>query len=234
MALDLGVIHSCAFSDRTYVPLPVATPAEQAWTAPLQRQLSKQQKGSQRRRKAVRRLAQFQRHIANRVPDRRHQLTPHLAKNHRLVFGEELAVRNMSGSAQGTIEEPGTQIRQKAGLNRSILAQGWQESQRQLKYKCPWQGGHFLQVPARGTSQRCSVCGDENRANRPTIRPPLTSMPPARRAFLASITVPFGILPSRKSTKKRVCEQARRNRKASHEQFEAAYLSGFNRTTSAT
>jgi hypothetical protein len=38
---------------------------------------------------------------------------------------EDLRIKNMTASARGTLEEPGRMVRQKAGLNRSILNQGW-------------------------------------------------------------------------------------------------------------
>ena len=41
----------------------------------------------------------------------------------------------LSASAAGTAEAPGQHVRQKAGLKRAILDQGWAEFRRQLEYK---------------------------------------------------------------------------------------------------
>src|SRR6266704_4575777 len=38
---------------------------------------------------------------------------------------EDLRITNMTRSARGTTGQPGRNIRQKAGLNRGILASGW-------------------------------------------------------------------------------------------------------------
>lgn len=38
---------------------------------------------------------------------------------------EKLPIKNMTRSAKGTVEQPGSQVTQKAGLNRSILDKGW-------------------------------------------------------------------------------------------------------------
>jgi transposase len=38
---------------------------------------------------------------------------------------EDLKIPNMVRSARGTIQVPGTNVRAKAGLNRSIHANGW-------------------------------------------------------------------------------------------------------------
>ena len=69
---------------------------------------------------------------------------------------EDLTVRNMSRSASGTLEAPGKNVRAKAGLNKSILDQGWFEFRRQLAYKLAWPGGNLLVIPPQYTSQTCS------------------------------------------------------------------------------
>ena len=59
---------------------------------------------------------------------------------------EDLQVRNMSRSSKGSSEQHGKQVRQKSGLNRAILDQGWGEFRRQLEYKVSWAGGILLVV----------------------------------------------------------------------------------------
>ena len=63
---------------------------------------------------------------------------------------------------------PGKQVRAKAGLNRSILDQGWFELRRQLQYKLSWQGGELILVPPRNMSRRCPQCDAVSAQNRPT------------------------------------------------------------------
>jgi putative transposase len=65
----------------------------------------------------------------------------------------------MTRSARGTLAAPGTRVRQKAALNRSILNQGWGELDRQFAYKTGWYGSQLVKVPAQRTSQTCSACG---------------------------------------------------------------------------
>ena len=83
-----------------------------------------------------------------------------------MVVVEDLQVKNMSRSASGTVEQPGRNVRAKAGLNRSILDQGWAEFLRQLEYKMLWAGGRFLAVPPENTSRTCPSCGHISRDNR--------------------------------------------------------------------
>ena len=74
----------------------------------------------------------------------------------------------MSQSSQGTVDAPGKNVRQKSGLNRSILDQGWGEFRRQLAYKVSWNGGTLLAVPPHNTSRTCPCCGHVSKDNRQT------------------------------------------------------------------
>ncbi len=81
---------------------------------------------------------------------------------------EDLKVANMSKSAKGTIEEPGTNVKAKSGLNKSILDQGWAEFKRQLDYKLEWLGGLLVLVDPKNTSRCCPECGHTSKDNRTT------------------------------------------------------------------
>ena len=82
-----------------------------------------------------------------------------IAQNHGTVVLEALKVRNMSASAKGTAAEPGKMVRQKAGLNRAILDQGWGGFRIMLGYKLADRGGRLIEVSAAYTSQTCAACG---------------------------------------------------------------------------
>lgn len=79
---------------------------------------------------------------------------------------EDLQIKNMSASTKGSVEAPGRNVKQKAGLNRSILDQGWGELSRQLEYKLNWLGGQLVKVPPQYTSQACNECGHVSKENR--------------------------------------------------------------------
>ncbi|MFI5305539.1 MAG: transposase [Nitrospiria bacterium] len=53
-----------------------------------------------------------------------HKTSTDLIKNHALIFVEDLKVKNISSSANGTVDQLGKNVQAKAGLNRSILNQG--------------------------------------------------------------------------------------------------------------
>ena len=90
-----------------------------------QRSLSRKRQGSSNRRKAVRRVARVQQRVANARKDFLHKHSTAIAKSHGTVVVEALSVRSMSASAAGTSAAPGRNVRQKSGLNRAILDQGW-------------------------------------------------------------------------------------------------------------
>jgi putative transposase len=50
-------------------------------------------------------------------------------------------------------------VRAKSGLNRAILAKGWNQFALALSSAARYTGTTVVTVPAQYTSQRCSVCG---------------------------------------------------------------------------
>jgi len=88
-----------------------------------QRQLSHALRGKRSRRalKARRALAQRHRKVANRRKNHVHQVTAKLIGQHALIVTEELSIGNMTASTKGTVDNPGNNVKQKAGFNRAIL-----------------------------------------------------------------------------------------------------------------
>lgn len=82
-----------------------------------------------------------------------------------MIAIEDLRIKNMSASAAGTGAAPGTNVRQKAGLIRSILEATWGEFTRQLEYKVQWQGGRLFCVNPAYSSRTCRVCGHAENAD---------------------------------------------------------------------
>lgn len=137
----------------------ITTPKEKKKRRRLAKALSRTRKGSKRAAKAKRRLRVFDAKQTRRRQDMTHKITSHLAKTHRVVVIEKLNVQAMTASARGTAADPGRNIAQKSGLNRSILDVAWGEIRRQLTYKTARRGGILLDVPARNTSRTCPACG---------------------------------------------------------------------------
>ena len=165
---DLGIARFLTLSTGEYfAPLNSFKKLEKK-LAKLQRKLARRKKGSQNSKKIKREIAKLHIHIANARHDYLHKLSHNLSKNHAVVVLEDLKVANMSKSAQGTIAEPGTNVKAKSGLNKSILDQGWYEFKRQLAYKLEWLGGMLVLVNPKNTSRCCPQCGHTSKDNRTT------------------------------------------------------------------
>lgn len=136
------------------------------FSAKAQRLLARKQRFSNNWKKQKHRIQRIHSKIANIRKDFLHNLSTQLSKSHAMIVVEDLKVRNMSGSAKGSIDSPGKQVKAKSGLNKSILDQGWGEFCRQLEYKLAWLGGSLLKVNPQYTSQKCHHCGHTDKANR--------------------------------------------------------------------
>jgi len=97
--------------------------------------------------------------VANARDTHLHQVSARLARGHRLVVLEDLCIANMTRSAAGTVAEPGTNVAQKRGLNRSILDAGWGKLTGYVRYKVVRTGSALVLVDARNSSAECSGCG---------------------------------------------------------------------------
>ena len=120
---------------------------------------------SKNREKAANRVARLHYRIRCIRQDFLHKTTSAIARENQAVVIEDLAVKNMTASAAGTIEQPGSRVRQKSGLNRAILNVGFAEFRRQLTYKCARLGTELI-VAERwyASSKLCSACGNKNEA----------------------------------------------------------------------
>lgn len=131
-----------------------------------QKQLSKKVKGSNNRNKIRIKLAKLHEKKSNIKKDFNHKLSHYLVKNHDLIVMEDLKINNMTKSAKGTLEEPGTNVKAKSGLNRSILENNWGQLRQFVEYKCELYGKHFVAVNPKNTSRKCSSCSHTEKDNR--------------------------------------------------------------------
>lgn len=166
---DLGVAIFAALSNGTTLEAPLTKYHRlDERIRILQNQLSRKVFGSKRYRKQQDKIRRLQRKLANVRRDFLHKASSYLAKNHSVVVLEDLLIGNMTRSAKGTLEAPGKNVKQKAGLNRSILNQGWYTFRQMLSYKLPGNGGQLILVDPKYTSQSCPRCGHVDKANRKT------------------------------------------------------------------
>jgi putative transposase len=168
IGIDVGIVRFATMSDGSYIEPLNSFKKHQQRLARYQRRMSCKVKFSNNWKKAKTKIQQIHSAIANARKDFLHKSTTTISQNHALVCIEDLQVRNMSKSSKGNSEEHGKMVKQKSGLNRSILDQGWGEFRRQLEYKMTWQGGILLPVPPHNTSRTCPCCGHIAKENRLT------------------------------------------------------------------
>ena len=163
VGVDRGIVVSFALSTGVVFNAPELRPAERRRLRLLQRRLARQRKGSRRRERTRLAVALLKAREANRRRDWTEQVSTDLARRFDLIYVENLHLRTMTRSAKGTLQRPGRGVRQKAGLNRGILAAGWGRLVDRLEDKAP---GRVQRVAAAYTSQTCNACGQIARASR--------------------------------------------------------------------
>ena len=156
VGIDRGVVVSAALSTGDLLRVPGLTTRERQRLRRLQRKLARARRGSNRRGRVRLALARLRARETDRRKDWAEKTSTDIARRFDLIRVEDLRIQNMTRSARGTREDPGCNVRQKAGLNRGMLASGWGLLVRRLEQKAP---GRVEKIKPHFTSQRCSACG---------------------------------------------------------------------------
>ncbi|MCX4855846.1 RNA-guided endonuclease InsQ/TnpB family protein [Streptomyces canus] len=156
IGIDRGVKITAALSDGRKLNCPQLTVKERAQIRKHERRAARAPKGSAHKAAEYAKVARLKAREVNRRKDWSEKKSTMLARTYDLVRFEKLNIKNMTASAKGTVEQPGKKVRQKAGLNRAILAQGWGLLRQRTEHKAP---GRIQDIPAPYTSLRCSACG---------------------------------------------------------------------------
>ena len=166
VGLDMGIARFVTLSDGSHLDPLNSFKKHQQRLKRYQRRLARKVKFSQNWKKAKAKVTQIHIKIGDARKDYLHKAFHAISQNHAIVCIEDLQIRNMSKSSKGNAETHGKQVKQKSGLNRAILDQGWGEFRRQLDYKLAWRGGHLIAVPPHNTSRTCPACGHMSKENR--------------------------------------------------------------------
>jgi putative transposase len=170
VGIDIGVASFLTGSDGTHVPNPRHLAASAGRLAAAQRDLTRKQRGSNRRRKAVAKVARLHGKVRHQRLDHAHKTALALVRDYDLIVRENLQVANMTASPRPRPDENGgyepNGAAAKAGLNKSILDAGWGIFLRILSAKAESAGRQVIAVDPRHTSQRCAQCGHTAAGNR--------------------------------------------------------------------
>ncbi|MEV1239800.1 RNA-guided endonuclease InsQ/TnpB family protein [Nonomuraea sp. NPDC050022] len=174
VGIDRGINVALALSDGTMREHgDWLTPGEKEHLRRLEKKSARQRasrpnrtRPSHRERRTYDQIARLRAKAKRRAIDWQHQTTTELAATFAVIKVEKLQIANMLRSAKGTIDAPGKNVTQKAGLNRSISGQAWGRTVTLLEYKTTDHGGQVVKVPAPGTSQTCHRCHHRDPASR--------------------------------------------------------------------
>ncbi|MEU8869455.1 RNA-guided endonuclease InsQ/TnpB family protein [Streptomyces umbrinus] len=176
VGIDVGITVPLALSDGgTYEHGEWLTWQERARLLDLEQRAARRKKHRKPGERASRRLHHTYDQIAGlrakakrRASDWQHKTTTRIADTYGVVVVEALTITNMVKSPRGTVDQPGRNVAQKSGLNRSISGEAWGRTVTMLTYKLARRGGTLAKVPAPNTSRRCSACGFTTPGSRET------------------------------------------------------------------
>jgi len=147
VGIDVGIKSFATLSNQQVFDAP--KPLKQAKTklATLQRQASKQVKGSKNQRKTYNKISRLHARIARIRLDFLHKLTTYLAQTFKLIKIENLKVKGMMANPK---------------LAGAISDLGFYEFKRQIDYKCRMYGARLVLVDQWFPSTKtCSNCGSK-------------------------------------------------------------------------
>jgi putative transposase len=160
IGLDAGIEHLVTTSDGLHIPNHRPRSRREREMRIAQRALARCRRGSKRRSKVREKLARIQRRITNARSTYLHKVSARLARDYAFIAVEKLNVKNMTGSARGTADNPGTNVRQKAGLNKALLDAALAMLISYTSYKAERAGGEMVKENAAHSSQDCSSCDE--------------------------------------------------------------------------
>jgi putative transposase len=147
VGIDLGLSHFAVLSDGTKVAAPKFLRRAARKLRRLQQDLSRKQRGSQNRKKAVGTVARAHARVADTRRDWQHKLSTRIIRDSQAVYVEDLCVVGLG----------------RTRLAKSVHDAGWASFTGMLEYKATRYGRTFARVDRFFPSTRmCSDCGRIN------------------------------------------------------------------------
>jgi len=144
VGIDLGLTHFAVLSDGTKVVAPKFLRRAARKLKRLQRYLSRKIEGSNRRKKAVVKIARAHARVADTRRDWQHKLSTAIIRDNQAVYVEDLCVAGIG----------------RTRLAKSVHDAGWASFTAMLEYKAARYGRTFARVDRWFPSTKvCSDCG---------------------------------------------------------------------------
>lgn len=137
-----------------------------------QRKMARQVKGSNRRKRTIKKIARVHEKTAHVRENFWHQTTRALVDNSQVVVIENLRLKNMTRRPKARQDDQGRWIKNgaaaKAGLNKALLSVALGRFEVLLKYKMDKACKPLFKLAPNHTSQECACCGHIHPGNRLT------------------------------------------------------------------
>jgi putative transposase len=169
IGLDFGCSTAVALSDGTKIENPRFLSKTRAKIRKASKLMRRKQapnrkkkiRGSQRWKKANKKVAKLHTLVSNQRKDWAHQVATQIVSGNSLVATEKLNIKAMTRKPRTGSHRK----RQKTGLNRSILDVGWGFLGQALVYKLAECEGFLVEIPTLQVkpSQTCPECGHQER-----------------------------------------------------------------------
>ncbi|MFH1063979.1 MAG: transposase [Candidatus Woesearchaeota archaeon] len=150
VGIDLGLTDSVWDSDNNKTENPKFLSKYSEQLATCQRRMSKKKLGSNNREKFRIRLARRYEQLTNTRKDFVHKLTRYYADNYDAIAMEDMSIANM---VKG----------KKNRFSKSLLDACFGLIRSEMRRKAENAGGVFIPVNFRGTTSRCSQCGNDTK-----------------------------------------------------------------------
>lgn len=164
---DRGIKVTLATSDGRRLEMPRYVAAQRERLAELERAQARCVRFSREWKRLGRQIARGRRKAANQVDNWARDTAAELVADFGILAVEDLELRNMTRSARGTVEAPGSKVAQKQGLNRELQDAALGKLTTRICVKAESAGRRVWMVNPKNTSRACSQCGHTDKANRP-------------------------------------------------------------------
>lgn len=164
VGIDLGVKTFLTRDDGIKVENPKFLEEEAKHLAKLQQKLSRTKPGSNNHKKIKHAIATLHEKIKNKRDNFKHNESSKLVNEFDRIYMEDLNVAGMTKSAKGTVDNPGKNVKQKSGLNKSILDVGFGGFKNMIEYKTKFNNKEVVLVDRFfASSKTCNNCGTKNK-----------------------------------------------------------------------
>ncbi len=167
---DRGTVVTLALSDGRLLAMPKFLNQARQTIAELQRLRAAKKKGSREWRRLGRQVAKAYRKAKQQSDNWARHTAGDLIARYGVVVLEDLKLTNMTRSARGTVEAPGTNVKAKQQLNRRLADAALGRLRHWICVKAEEAGRRTWVVPAHNTSRRCAACNHVAKTNRDRAR----------------------------------------------------------------